>query len=41
MCDRCKEEIEDGQFVPLDAVVHPDEEVCADCVEPWDEVVDL
>jgi hypothetical protein len=40
-CDRCGQPIGPGEFVPLDGVVHPEEEVCVDCVEPWDEVVDV
>ena len=39
-CDRCGDEVD--RAYPLDAVAHPFEsEVCEDCVEPWDEVVDV
>lgn len=39
-CDRCESEIEKGH--PLDAIVHPYASfVCDDCVDPWDEVVDV
>lgn len=40
VCSRCGEEKD--RWVPLDAVVHAHEgPVCEDCVEPWDEVVDV
>ena len=39
-CARCGDMVERAH--PLDAVVHPDEpQVCDDCVELWDEVVDV
>lgn len=39
-CDRCNEEKD--RLHPLDAVVHPNESgVCDNCINPWDEVVDV
>lgn len=39
-CDRCGQDVD--RIHPLDAIVHPFERnVCDDCVEPWDEVVDV
>lgn len=39
-CGRCGSAVD--RAYPLDAVVHPyTSAVCEDCVEPWDEVVDV
>ena len=40
-CTRCRKEKPSDEFMALDAVAHAGQQICEDCIEPWDEVVDV